>query len=1325
MTGFPLKNSFLLLTTVLVSASPPHGGSAQGNASLTPTVSQANRSSLLEQESLISHVESGKYSQVRLKPEVKVLNDDFFTRYAKDFGLSKDDGFKLVLSRANPLSRAKSKNVIRYQQQYKNLPVIGMEYVLQTDAANHVLAASGKIISGLNVDTKPSVSEPQALESAKHAVPAQVYSWETDATKFPKGTLAISFKDFKISPENARLIYRFTISSEQPSQSYVVEVDAHSGEVLNKISNRIPDVVDWNQNIGNCQLAGLGNWNNNSVVCDQGTDGNYRLMCLPGTFGSCAAPMKMIDARRPNPQAQGGADPNQDYVFADEDHQNPPIFGEVNVAGESDDIIGGYLYESMLVTMRFYSQYFGWAGFDGLAQIPVLGYVKKTTIPNAAAQYNSDTHTIYFDPSNTVTVDSSGNVDTWLATAAGHEFTHGGPRQMIPEWAVMGPAGETASLDESFADIMGILGVYYFSMCSNDADFKTCLAEIGNTEEMTNPQELNLPTTYKGYFYAGSEGCNGSATCYHTPQTTVPCDDSTNNCDPNHRNATVQNYMFYLLACGGGGTNDPPLNHPYNVEGIGPYEAAQIAFQTMRVRLSPTSTYPEARDEWIDAAEDLYGKNSQEVRAVTLAWYAVGIGDISGMDVSHSPADGDENVPPWPTTLEWEDQPDEVEWEAQTSTSPDFDRDLLTKDTSVATRPPNGSSFSSVTFNLKPDTNYYWRVHAKRNPSSSGKSGSDSNLVTQPSQGGSPTILTGWGDWSLLRYFKTDIRASTLKSPIGTSPKVYPWNGKFKWNSVEGGKQYWLDTSELEDLGLGSNLGPTKVVQGSPQNIGPNNPFQTISLSGVLFDLSDPENTGGGNLIEHVVPFPLKVNHTYYWGILPYGPDDIQGNWSNDQKGKIFETSTPQTKLTSPENAATVSPWGIALQWEETRGAVGYALTVSTHPDLSDNIYTGPDPGGTSEVLNLPDTVGQPGVSLVPQVGIVNPVTQLLHRDYYWAVTPKGPPPYNEKGLASEIWGFNIDHQATKPVLISPPNGSHVPYKQPSLKFIWKPVDHAVEYVLTLYNRNADGSRGATLDSKSVPASQESNGQVYVDLNNEGVTNQAGYCWEVQAIGPKDLQGNSLQGPPSDTFCYGLDPDKPILTNPVNGASDVEYGSTTFTWESEWAPGGYALDFGPIDSNGICQSAPVTPKPSGKSYTVNLKPSTKYCWEVTAIGSTSDEVTYSGVAYFSTKAAPCNAPDSPQNLDPLGNSDGQLISNPYQYRWSPVPGAVQYEFTVYWHPNPDDWTNAHVVYHDYYPGTVSDPVSLTCGNLYVWTVRAKSSCGLWSQFNGSAYIFCQ
>ena len=446
---------------------------------------------------------------------------------------------------------------------------------------------------------------------------------------------------------------------------------------------------------------------------------------------------------------------------------------------------------------------------------------------------------------------------------AGHEFTHGVLRQMIPGLV---HEGDTASLDESFADVFGILAGYY-GACYPAQDLKDCLNKLNHPEIMPDPRSRGRPTTYKGFYYSVSEGFNGSDTCYNTPQKTVACDDSNYQCDPDHRNATVQDYMFYLLAAGGAGTNDPPLNHPYNVEGIGPDEAAQIAFQTMLVRLTPTSTYPEARDEWIAAAEDLYGENSEEVRAVTLAWYAVGIGDI--MDVSHNPADGDQNVPPWPATLEWEDQPDEVEWEVQASTSASFDQDLQKKQTPVATRPPNGSAYSSVNFNLKPDTNYYWRVHAKLNPSS-GKNGSDSNLVTQPSQGGSPTILTGWGDWSLLRYFKTDTRASTLESPVGVSPKVYPWNGEFKGTAWRG-KQYWLTLNRrprtrLESPDQPRSSGRPEYGQQSLQpstRVGVLAPEVTLS---VYFPKGEPH---------------LLLRHP------AYGPDNIQGNWSNDQRVKF------------------------------------------------------------------------------------------------------------------------------------------------------------------------------------------------------------------------------------------------------------------------------------------------------------------------------------------------------------------------------------------------------------------------------------------------------
>jgi len=74
-----------------------------------------------------------------------------------------------------------------------------------------------------------------------------------------------------------------------------------------------------------------------------------------------------------------------------------------------------------------------------------------------------------------------------------------------------------------------------------------------------------------------------------------------------------------------------------------------------------------------------------------------------------------------------------------------------------------------------------------------------------------------------------------------------------------------------------------------------------------------------------------------------------------------------------------------------------------------------------------------------------------------------------------------------------------------------------------------------------------------------------------------------------------------------------------------------------------------------------------------------------------------------------------------------VPGAAQYEFTVYWVPDFYNPADKRVVYHNYYNGTVSDSVSITCGGantIYIWNVRAKSSCGAWSAVSWSQYFTC-
>jgi hypothetical protein len=233
--------------------------------------------------------------------------------------------------------------------------------------------------------------------------------------------LAIDFKDDKMTPENARLVDEVVISGEEPREGYTITVDANTKEVLSKTVNLIPDVPPtWNQNYPNCAFTTYeGGQLYTETSCDLGTDGKFRLMCQTDLQSSCTAPIKIIDARRPNPQAGADEDPDQDYVFVDNNNQTPPVFGEASVPGEMDDRIGDSYYGALRMSLKYYDFAFGWEGLDGDSAVPIPVYVKKIENPAWLAFYDQTTDSITMDPykASKTAADNIGRM--------AHEFTHG------------------------------------------------------------------------------------------------------------------------------------------------------------------------------------------------------------------------------------------------------------------------------------------------------------------------------------------------------------------------------------------------------------------------------------------------------------------------------------------------------------------------------------------------------------------------------------------------------------------------------------------------------------------------------------------------------------------------------------------------------------------------------------------------------------------------------------------------------------------------------------------------------------------------------------
>lgn len=191
-----------------------------------------------------------------------------------------------------------------------------------------------------------------------------------------------------------------------------------------------------------------------------------------------------------------------------------------------------------------------------------------------------------------------------------HEFTH-----LVTKFNGAGGLDykeESGALNESFSDIMA-MGVmqYTFGYCPWTIGEDISL-QASNMRSMSNPK---------------SSGSGAQPDTYLSPNYWK---DTSNPSDKNdhgwvHINSGVQNYWFYLLSEGGNGTND--MNNHYSVAGIGIDKAIQIAYRNLIYYLTPSATYADSRNGSIQAAIDLFGKDSQEHQSVVNAWYAVGVGE--------------------------------------------------------------------------------------------------------------------------------------------------------------------------------------------------------------------------------------------------------------------------------------------------------------------------------------------------------------------------------------------------------------------------------------------------------------------------------------------------------------------------------------------------------------------------------------------------------------------------------------------------------------------------------------------------------------------------
>jgi Zn-dependent metalloprotease len=176
-----------------------------------------------------------------------------------------------------------------------------------------------------------------------------------------------------------------------------------------------------------------------------------------------------------------------------------------------------------------------------------------------------------------------------------HELTHG----VTGNSSKLIYRNESGALNESFSDIFGNT-VEFYSL-PDSASWNIGIRNF-QLRSMSNPNSYGHPDTYKGQLWYEGVQDNGGV----------------------HLNSGVQNFWFYLLCNGGSGKND--LGNEYQVDSLGLTKASQIAYANLVYYLGPNSNYFDARNGAIEAAKNLFGVCSPEVKTVAEAWYAVGVG---------------------------------------------------------------------------------------------------------------------------------------------------------------------------------------------------------------------------------------------------------------------------------------------------------------------------------------------------------------------------------------------------------------------------------------------------------------------------------------------------------------------------------------------------------------------------------------------------------------------------------------------------------------------------------------------------------------------------
>jgi Zn-dependent metalloprotease len=519
-------------------------------------------------------------------------------------GLDTDHGFAI----ASQHPGAQGQAISRLNHTYKGIRIFESESVVVTDAGGNIVSESigerRKGLSAKRLDLKPAISGKGAIDVVLKTVPRgsgqidppfaeliiyPVISSERVAGAESKAESELNALDLQEVVSGYQLAYfvKTRMINGNNAVFHNTIVDAKSGAIIEQ----------WNmvQNV-----VGTGNSQYNGTVPINTTlsGGNYTM--IDGTRGTGGTFGAMAITNANHTTSAGSVYINSTNVWGD---------GNQYIAGGSTTNANGQTAAvnalwGLMNTYDMHKNVLGWQSLDGNNTATYIAAHVNTAYDNA---YYSDTCKCMYIGDGGTSFNNLGSIDV-----IGHEMGHG----ITAATSNLAYRAESGGLNESSSDISGEAVEAY----ARNGGTGSVLPSPGANDWVMGQEISKSGQPLRWMYKPSKDGRSPDAWSSSVKRLDV------------HYSSGPNNRMFYFLAMGSSADTTSDKYSQYLVQapkamtGIGLDKAYRIWFKANTTKFTSSTNYADARNKVLAAAQELYGVNSAEAKAVQRAYAAINVG---------------------------------------------------------------------------------------------------------------------------------------------------------------------------------------------------------------------------------------------------------------------------------------------------------------------------------------------------------------------------------------------------------------------------------------------------------------------------------------------------------------------------------------------------------------------------------------------------------------------------------------------------------------------------------------------------------------------------